>query len=291
MQDRSKRKMTIHLTPGSIGVKADQLESIELAHYYGYEAVEPQPDYLARLSPDEIKGLADRVRSRNLVFGNAGLRVDFRGEEEAFAEGMKQLPAQARALEIAGVTRMGTWLRPTHDRLIFRRNFEQHVRRLGAIADVLAGHNIRLGLEYVGPKTSWTSQRYPFVHTMAETKDLIAAMGRKNVGFLLDSWHWYTSQETVADLRTLKNEDVVCADLNDAPAGIPVEQQRDSARELPCATGVIDVAGFLNALQEMGFDGPVRPEPFNAELRKMPRDQALAVTLEAMKKAFALIKT
>jgi sugar phosphate isomerase/epimerase len=291
MQDRSKRKMTIHLTPGSIGVKADQLESIELAHYYGYEAVEPQPEYLARLPPDEIKALAERVRSRNLVFGNAGLRVDFRGEEEAFAEGMKQLPAQARALEIAGVTRMGTWLRPTHDKLIFRRNFDQHVRRLGAIADVLSGHNIRLGLEYVGPKTSWTSQRYPFVHTMAETKDLIAAMGRKNVGFLLDSWHWYTAQETAADILALKNEEVVCADLNDAPAGIPVDQQRDSVRELPCATGVIDVDGFLNALQQIGFDGPVRPEPFNAELRKMPRDQALLVALEAMKKAFALIKT
>ena len=35
---------------------------------------------------------------------------------------------------------------------------------------------------------------------------------------------------------------------------------------------------------------PVRCEPFNAELRKMPPKQALAATAAAMKKAFDLIR-
>lgn len=289
MQNRKNRKMRIHLTPGSIGVKADQNEVLQLAHDYGYEAVEPNSEFLAHVADDRLKEMREFMQSRGLVWGSAGLRVDFRGAEELFREGMKTLPEHAKGLQRAGVTRMGTWLRPAHDKLTSRANFDQHVRRLGEIAAVLAEHNIRLGLEYVGPKLSWSSQRYPFIHTMAETKELIAAMGKKNVGFVLDSWHWYTSQETKADLLTLRNEDVVSCDLNDAPAGVPVEKQIDNQRELPCATGVIDLKSFLEALLEIGYDGPVRPEPFNAALRAMPKEQILTVTLEAMKKGMALV--
>lgn len=270
-------------------MKADQREAIAFAHDHGYEAVEPQPEFLATLGADEMRRLNDALRAKRLVWGSAGLRVDFRGTEELFQEGMKSLPSHAKALQAAGVTRVGTWLRPMHDQLTYRANFDQHARRLGAIGQVLGDHGMRFGLEYVGPKTLWSSQRYPFVHTMAETKELIAASGRKNIGFVLDSWHWYTSKESKQDLLSLKNEDVVSVDLNDAPKGLTADQQIDNARELPMATGVIDLAAFLGALQAMGYDGPVRPEPFNAELRNMPREQALAVSAEAMRKAFALI--
>ncbi|MBL8174643.1 MAG: sugar phosphate isomerase/epimerase [Bryobacterales bacterium] len=289
MQARKARKMTIHLTPGSIGVKADQSDTLQFAHDYGYEAVEPNSEFLANVSEDRLKQIRDFMRSRSLVWGSAGLRVDFRAAEELFQEGMKTLPAHAKGLQRAGVTRVGTWLRPTHDKLTARANFDQHVRRLSAIASVLDDHGIRFGLEYVGPKLSWSAQKFPFVHTMAETKELIAATGKRNLGFVLDSWHWYTAQETKEDLLTLKNSDIVSCDLNDAPAGLTVDKQVDSQRELPCATGVIDLKGFLSALVEIGYDGPVRPEPFNAALRAMPKEQILTVTAEAMKKAFALV--
>jgi sugar phosphate isomerase/epimerase len=123
---------------------------------------------------------------------------------------------------------------------------------------------------------------------MAEMKDLIAEINRDNVGFLLDSWHWHTAQETVADLLSLRGSDVVLCHLNDAPAGIPVEQQIDSRRELPCATGVIDVKGYLGAMRQIGYDGPVVCEPFSQELRKLPPEQALSAVAAAVKKAVAL---
>ncbi|MCS7025343.1 MAG: sugar phosphate isomerase/epimerase [Bryobacteraceae bacterium] len=288
---QKSRKMTIALTPGSIGVKATQAEAIELAHYYGYESVEPFATYLSTLSESEIRKTADHVQSLSLQWAAAGLPVEFRQSEEQFQEGLKMLPKHARALQVAGVTRVGTWIRPTHDTLTYRQNFDQHVRRLGAVAQILEDHGLRLGLEYVGPKLSWSAQRYPFIHTLAETKELIAALGRKNVGFVLDSWHWYTAKESVADLETLSNAQVVSVDLNDAPRGLSIDQQVDNQRELPCATGVIDVGAFLNALYRMEYDGPVRPEPFNAALRQLPKDQILSTTLEAMQKAFALIKS
>jgi len=78
---------------------------------------------------------------------------------------------------------------------------------------------------------------------------------------------------------------VVMCHLNDAPKDIPVAQQVDSHRELPCATGVIDMKAFLGTLIKIGYDGPVACEPFSQDLRKMPPEQALSTVAEAMKKA------
>jgi sugar phosphate isomerase/epimerase len=285
-----KRKMTIHLVPGSIGVQATQQEAIAFARQYGFEAVEANGVYLATLANGEIDSIAASVKAAGLVWGNAGLPTDFRKDTETFDKGLAQLPAVAKALHRAGVTRMGTWISPAHATLTYTANMKQHAERLRRICRILDDHGLRLGLEYVGPKTLWTANRFPFIHTMAEMKDLIAAIGARNVGLLLDSWHWFTAGETVADLETLRNEDIVCADLNDAPAGVPLDQQIDSKRELPMATGVIPVGDFLNALHRIGFDGPIRCEPFNAALRAMPREQALATVAASMKKAFALIR-
>ncbi len=286
---RSGRKMTMDLTCGSIGVKADQREAIRLAHKYGFESVAPDPGYLARLSGEELGALIDEVKELGLVFGAAGLPVDFRGDERKFRRDLASLPAFATLLRKAGVVRVGTWITPAHSELTYLKNFRQHSERLREVGKVLGGQGVRLGLEYVGPKTSWTSAKYPFIHTMAELKELLAEIGLSNVGFVLDSWHWYTAGETEADLMTLKDQDVVVVDLNDAPAGVPVDEQMDLKRALPMATGVIDLRTFLDALSRIGYDGPVRAEPFDAKLSQLSPDAAVSETAEALKKAFALV--
>jgi len=52
---------------------------------------------------------------------------------------------------------------------------------------------------------------------------------------------------------------------------------------------VIDAGSFLGALQTIGYDGPVRAEPFNDVVRKMAPEQALVATKAAIDKAFAQI--
>ena len=124
---------------------------------------------------------------------------------------------------------------------------------------------------------------------MKETKDLIDEIAQDGVGFVLDSWHWYTAHETADDLRTLTSDDIVACDLNDAPIGREIDEQIDNQRELPAATGVIDLKTFLGVLAEIGYDGPVRAEPFNAQLNAMNNAQACQATADAMKKAFSLL--
>ena len=286
----TQRKFTMDLRTGSIGVGADQREAIRLASKHGFESVNAEPNFLGKLSDGEIKDLVDQLHESNLVWGAAGLPVDFRKDDATFQEGLAELPKLAAAMQKAGITRVGTWLMPNSDDLTYVENFRQHASRLRQCAKILGDHDQRFGLEYVGPKTLWSAKRFPFVHSMAETKDLIAEIGADNVGFILDSWHWYTAQETVDDLHTLTNHDIVACDLNDAPKGRSVDEQLDNQRELPMATGVIDLKGFLTALVTIGYDGPIRAEPFNAKLNAMGNDEAVAATAVAMKKAFDLLE-
>lgn len=283
------RLMKLDLSCGRIGVRADQKQAINYASKFGFEAVVPNATYLGKLSDSELAELKSDMQNKQLVFSAAGMPVDFRKDEATFKKGIANLPASSAALQRAGATRIGTWLMPTHKELTYNANFKQHARRLKEISQILADHGLRFGLEYVGPKTLWSSQKYPYIHSMPETKELIAEIDVKGVGLIMDSWHWYTAHETKADLLTLTNADIVAVDLNDAPAGLAVDEQIDQKRELPMATGVIDLATFLNTLNRIGYDGPVRAEPFNAALRKLPADQAVAATATAMKKAIALI--
>ncbi len=290
-ESKTKRKFTLCLSCGLLGLPTDPHKLLPLATQFGFETVEPPTSFLAKLSDAELQAYLQELNSRKLTWGAAGLPVDFRSSEQTFNDGMKSLPDYAKGLERAGVTRVATWLLPGSSSLTYLANFHTHTIRLRQVAQVLGDRGVRFGLEYVGPKTSWSANRFPFVHTMKEMKELIAEIGRENVGFLLDSWHWYTAQETEDDLLSLRASDVVMCHLNDAPKGVPVAQQVDGHRELPCTTGIIDPKLFLGAMIKIGYDGPVACEPFKPELRKMPEEQALALVAAAIKEAAAEAET
>jgi sugar phosphate isomerase/epimerase len=163
--------------------------------------------------------LKQLLRSKKLVFGAAGLPVEFRRDQATFEKSLKGLEAVASGLNRAGVNRIGTWISPSSRSLPYVQNFRQHAARLREAAKVLKDSGLRLGLEYVGPKTAWASNRYPFIHTLAEMRELIEEIGIGNVGVVLDSWHWWNAGDSVADITALDAKDVVAVDLNDAPAG------------------------------------------------------------------------
>jgi sugar phosphate isomerase/epimerase len=280
-----QRRFYTNLSVGRLGFHASFNETLELAAKYSFEGVDPDLDYFASLDVDELRRLLDNVQAKNLKFGAAGLPVEFRKDEATFSAGLKKLPAAAAVLRRAGVCRVSTWVMPCSNELTYLQNFRQHAGRLHQCAQILGDHGQRLGLEYVAPRTLWRSQRHPFIHTLSETRELTVAIGANNLGIQLDSWHWFNAEETAKDLLTLRGTDVLTVDLNDAPRGLTLDQYRDDHRELPAATGVIPVAEFLGALLQMGYDGPVQAEPFNAALRALPLDEACARAFAAMKTA------
>lgn len=289
-QSSSKtRKFAIDLRGSSIGVEGDQRQMIDLAVKHGFESVGADAWFMGGQSDDEIAKLKSDLSEKGLVWGSAGLPVEFRKDDAKFREDLSGLQKRAAALQKAGVTRMGTWIMPSHDELTYVQNFKQHATRLRECAKILKDHGLRFGLEYVGPQTMRNSKRFPFLHTMKETRELNAEIGVDNMGLIMDSWHWYTAAETAADLATLTNQEIVACDLNDAPKGKTIYEQMDLERELPMATGVIDLKTFLEGLVAVGYDGPVRAEPFNKVVNEMGNDEACKSTRAAIQSAFDLV--
>lgn len=284
------RRMRMCLNCGNIGVRATLAESIAFAAKFGFEAVDPNLRELAALSDSAMRERLADLDAKHLTFGSIAQAFPIAQSDDAWRAFLKDLAGAANTMRRAQMTRLVTWLSSSDAALTYMQNFKLHSRRIGEAAAILRDSGITLGLEYLGPKTMWTRSKYPFIHTMAEMKDLIAEIRQPNVGFLLDIWHWYNAGDTVADLLTLRNEDIVAVHMSDAPANTSRDQQVDNRRELPLATGVIDTAGFLNALNQIGYDGPAAAEPMSAELRALPPEQALAKTADAMKRAFALVR-
>lgn len=280
------RKFTIAFVPGSIGIKADQGRSIELAAKYGFESVQP---FGPQLLNEGVGRYVEALQSNNLKWAAARLSVSLRGDEDTYSSALAKLPQEAKALNQAGVTRVGTAISSSSDTLNYLENFKLTSRRLRETASVLEDYGLRLGLEYLGTKRLWTARRHAFVHSMKECQQLIAEAGKSNVGLVIDSWHWWTARDTIDDIMKLSNSEIVSADLNDAPRGIERELQYDNQRELPATTGMIDAKAFLGAFMKIGYDGPIRAEPFNKRLDDMDDEQASETTAAAMKKAFALV--
>jgi len=276
-----------NLNLGALGFKASFFETVELAKAGGFQGLDidvfEMGEILKEKAANDIKSLMD---SKGLRLGGWGLPVNFRGDDKTFQKDLKQLGTLAQTATSVGCFRVFTWLTPFSDTLPYEENFKLHAKRLGAVAEVLAEFGCVLGLEFVGPKTSRLNRKYKFIHTIDGIFKLREAMNAENVGLLLDCWHWYTSHGTVDKLQKLRKEDVVYVHVNDAPSGVPVDEQIDWKRRLPGETGVIDIAGFLKALKHIGYDGPVTPEPFDENLRKNLTNEAVQKVGKALDKVW-----
>jgi sugar phosphate isomerase/epimerase len=271
---------------GALGLSADLPTAVDLAARHGFGGVDPDLAYLSGLGDrSAVTDFAAGVRDRGLRWGIGGLPINLTAPPAEFAQQLAELPAKLDVLAAAGVTSVGTWLRPMHDDLPYRRNWVLHVGRLSLVAGLLADAGLRLGLEYIGPKTFWSTERFPFVHSIGEALELIADTSAPNIGLILDSYHWYTAGETVVDLVGLTDADIVSADINDARDDRQRDEQQDLDRRLPGSTGVIDLDGFMTALRAADYDGPVKVEPFMKSLAEQPTDEVLADISARLKQA------
>jgi sugar phosphate isomerase/epimerase len=268
------------LSPHAIGVQANDIDqALAAARTGGFDGVEINVAHVADLidqaGPDAARKKYADAKIRPAAFG---LPVEWRNDEARWRADLDNLPRYAKAARALGVTRTATWVLPMSNDRALDENIRFHIDRFKPIAEIVAQHGIRLGLEFIGPKTLRDTQKHPFIWKMSDMLELGRKIG-PNVGLLVDVWHLYTSHGTLEDLRNLKADDVVYVHVNDAPRGIEIDRQMDDVRDLPGATGVIDIAGFLRALKEIGYDGPVTPEPFKKELKDLPGDEARLKTV------------
>lgn len=176
-QRSSKIKFYKNLGPGHIGVRANQEQAVKYAAQYGFDSITPSAGPFLDKSAGDIEQWLGQMRKSGIRYGSAGLPVDFRRDEDRYQQGLGQMPKQARVLKQLGVTRMATWILPGDSEMTYLKNFERHRRRLRAASQVLQDNGIRLGLEFVGPRTSRARKRFPFICTQHGMMELIEAIG------------------------------------------------------------------------------------------------------------------
>lgn len=275
------------LLAGAIGVKGTLPELIVYAKESGFQGVDVGIGEVASLVAEKGADHVKRMFSdEGLKIGAWGLPMNWAGPDDEYQDGLKKLPGLATVGAAVGAVRVARWIPPASDERKFRENFRWHVQRLRPIAEILKDHGCHFGLEFIGPRTSRVDKPYGFVYTIGGMLGLCEAIGTGNVGLLLDAWHWYTGLGTISDLKALTAEDVVTVHVNDAPAGIDVAAQIDNRRALPSETGVIDLVGFLKVLKDIGYQGPVSPEPFSQRVRELPAKQAVQETHDGLDKAW-----
>jgi sugar phosphate isomerase/epimerase len=269
------------LSTGAIGVKANFQEGLELAAQQGFRGYHFDIAEVHNTGVEKARDLAD---TKNIRLAAWGLPIEFRQDETRYKKDVLALSALAKTASELGVFRTATWILSCSDTLTYRQNFDLHVKRLKPVAEILLHHGVRFGLEYVAPKTFWSSKRYTFMHTMDEMLELCNALG-PNVGLLVDSFHWFTAKETPDDLKRLSALQIVDAHINNAPK-LPPDEQQDLTRTLPDETKTINLNAYLQTLKAIGYDGPVMVEPFSKALSKMSANDACAATAKSLKKVW-----
>jgi len=198
--------------------------------------------------------------------------VEFRKDDATFRTSLAQLDAAARFAAAIHCPRMITYIMPSSDtpkdqlRQIYERRFTESAR-------ILAASNVRLGLEFLGPLELRKMYKYEFIWRMNDMLAFARECG-PNVGLLLDTWHWHHAGATTEDIIAAGRDRIVHIHFNDSP-NLPPEQIHDNQRLLP-GEGVINLIGFLQALQSIHYDDALSVEVFGRTKDMTPQAAAKA---------------
>ena len=275
------------LIPGCIGIHNLTLaDSIKLAREAGFEGV--AFDIFEAQAYADAHGLAElQDLFGEIIPGVWNSGVDWQNDatRDTQIEKLKGVLDLANELDSLNVT---TGIMPANNDRPYDEQYEYLSTRLKPLADALAAGNVRIGIEFITPKTLRDQFTYQFIYKM---KDMLA-FGKHvgpNVGVLFDVWHHYCAHGTLADLDVLTPQDVQLIHTNDAPLGLEIDEQQDLSRTLPMETGVIPAPAMLSKLAAIGVNVGVAAEPFSAALNEIAATdplQAAKLTQEANEKLF-----
>lgn len=270
------------LLAGAIGIKGLDLEAqIKLAKEAGFDAV--------NFNVAEVKTLADAnggldyvknlFASNGIKPGGWGVPVNI-GDDSKRADQVAALPELA-ALAVALGSPGGTsGIMPGNNEREYDAEYAFWLERYGPVAEALKSVGASIGIEFIAPKTIRDRFTYEFIYDMPRMLQFGKDVGTGNVGVLFDVWHHYTAHGTVADLDLLTKADVILVHVNDAPAGIEIDEQIDNHRTLPMETGVIPAVEYMKKLKALGYDGPVAAEPFSDRVNAIGAVDPLAAAKE-----------
>jgi sugar phosphate isomerase/epimerase len=275
-----------NLSPSAIGVFARQSELLEIALTHRFKGLEI--DILEVVRRAQTTSVAQACRylcSAQVKIGGFELPIRWSGDEADLKTDLAQLPLLLEVCTALGADRCYTAIRPTCDLRPFHENFQFHVDRLGELADRLAMGNVKLAVSFLATPADRADGGFQFIHQADPVVLLINTIRKDNVGLLLDAWHWWVGGGDLEKLRTLRSDQVLSVRLADIPVGADFSTITADQRVMPGDGGAIDSAALLQALEDLGYDGPValapNPNLFKGQKRESIVSRASA-TLDAL---------
>ena len=267
------------LNTGNVNMNVNGFEqTLALAKKYGFGSVGYSPDSLKAEGFDTFQAL-DLMGQYGVIIADFGLPVQIISKD-GFNKSFPLLEPMARMASKLGIHRCCTWMLSFSNDFDYAENFKFHTDMFRRISEVLREYDILFGVEFLGPKHILHSGKYQFIHTLEQFMELCDAVGTGNIGVLLDAHHCYCSGLKGGDFaKYIRNErEIVLVHLNDCSPDIPVEEIKDSPRYYPGepGSGGNDLHGFMNALKQLKYTGPLVVEPFSETFKKLDDNERIA---------------
>ena len=135
----------------------------------------------------------------------------------------------------------------------FEEALKQYVSRLRRLGDFTGEYGIKVALE-------WFEELPPAI-------EIVKTVNHENVGFLIDTFHWYRGDGCLEHLRDIPSDKLFFVHINDCE-DLPRDKLADKHR-LFCGEGVIPLIDILKIFREKGYEGYLSVEIFREEYWKM----------------------
>lgn len=251
--------------------------------YQTAPCIAAQGGFSGYYSYDIEQDLAQGVEQTKRCFETYGLTpVGFRIPVEldatcaAFQRAFTELPHLLETARAVGYQTALTWIAPGSNHATPIDYHTMLVSRLQRLAGLLATYQMQLVVELAAPYTLAQQYRFPIPVKFGYLLDLVRQAGMKNLGVVLDAFHFFCAGHTAAEFNLLRaQEPIAMVHLSDgAPHRLPSEQV-DLDRRLPGATGMIDCGALMERLAALGYDGPVIPEAYDPAMEGRPFSESL----------------
>lgn len=157
---------------------------------------------------------------------------------------------------------------------------DESAKVLNELADIAEKYNVSLAFEFLG-------QTDCSVQTLDLCNEIVEKVNRKNIGNVLDTFHFYAGNSTFEAIDTLNPEKLFIFHINDAE-DLPKEQLTDAHRLYP-GLGILPIKEIKSRFDKIGYDRMVsieifRPEYWNhdpfevAKLAKTHTEKALGLS-------------
>ena len=132
----------------------------------------------------------------------------------------------------------------------------ESIRVLNELCDIAATHNVSLAFEFLG-------QTDCSVPTLDLAHEIVRAVNRKDLGVVIDSFHFYAGNSTFDMIEALDPNLIQIFHINDAE-DLPREQLEDRHRLLP-GLGILPLRRIIQAFRKIGYDKVASVEIFRPE--------------------------